>query len=205
MTPNENGYSVDNILQAVTTLDSGAKRYVFSEALRSNSIDEVLDITRSVTLDSLRRIEWDALDPTDERRFGERIGYFVSDVAQSASVDYQLQAADRIKRNLGFPDYKFDPEAAAQEFAFRLQQASEQRVSRVVMAFIAVFVLITIALLGAVVWKPESAQYVATVFTSVLGALAGFISGRTTSPAGTLPSVGSQQPSQPIGGPPTGR
>ena len=91
-----------------------------------------------------------------------------------------------------------DPEQMAQQMAFQLQTMAEQRVNRVVIAFIAVFVLITIALLGAVVWKPDSAQYVVTVFTSVLGALAGFISGRSSSPPGTLPSVSSQQPALPM-------
>ena len=196
MAENEKLQSVDDLIQVLATLDPGAKRYAFSEALKPTETEDALDITRSVTLDTLRTIVWDEMDYLEGQRLGERIAQFVSDATQTLPQNTQYQVLDRIQRNLGLTSH--DPEEMAQQMAFQLQTMAEQRTNRVVIAFIAVFILITIALLGAVVWKPDSAQYVVTVFTSVLGALAGFISGRSSSPPGTLPGVPSQQAALPI-------
>src|SRR5918997_882907 len=160
-------WSVADLIHALATLDPGAKRYAFSEALKPTETEDAQDITRSVTLETLRTIDWNVTDYPEGQRLGERIAQFVSDATRTLPQNTQYEVLDRIRRNLGMPSS--DPEQMAQEMAFQLQTMAEQRVNRIVIAFIAVFVLITIALLGAVVWKPDSAQYVVTVFTSVLG------------------------------------
>jgi hypothetical protein len=71
-----------------------------------------------------------------------------------------------------------DQENLAMSYRSPTERRAGQERLIIIVTFAAVFVGITAAFVGTVLWKPESVQYMTPILTSIAGALAGFVGAR---------------------------